>query len=209
MSKVITPEAILSYPALDEPQPVMGDSNKLKYGCALIFPEGTDLKAMKKAATAAAKERWGNKGTATIRNQKNPLFRTDAKDGYPEGCTFINVRSDRQPGVVSVYPDPDNEGKPLPIAQDKIKEEMYPGCRVRASLTAFAYDVNGNKGVSFGLNNIQKLGEGERLDGRVAAEDEFEADADAVADLDDLTNQDDDVVGDLNDDDDDDEDEEI
>jgi hypothetical protein len=28
------------------------------------------------------------------------------------------------------------------------------------------YDTNGNKGVSFGLNNLQKIAEGERIDGR-------------------------------------------
>jgi hypothetical protein len=55
---------------------------------------------------------------------------------------------------------------------------------VRASLRAFAYDTNGNKGVSFGLNNIQKLGEGQRLDGRKAATDEFDADlSQAPADI--------------------------
>jgi len=49
---------------------------------------------------------------------------------------------------------------------------------VRASVTAFAYDRPESKGVSFGLNNIQLLdGTTPRLDGRKAAEDEFEADA--------------------------------
>ena len=47
---------------------------------------------------------------------------------------------------------------------------------MRASFTAFAYDNNGNVGVSFGLNNVQKLREGTRLDNRVAATDEFTAD---------------------------------
>jgi hypothetical protein len=51
---------------------------------------------------------------------------------------------------------------------------------VRAQLRAFSYDSNGNKGVSFALNNIQKLGDGERLDNRQAATDAFEADLSAA-----------------------------
>jgi len=43
------------------------------------------------------------------------------------------------------------------------------------SLNAFAYDRAGNRGISLGLNNIQKLADGERLDGRLKAEDDFEA----------------------------------
>lgn len=42
-------------------------------------------------------------------------------------------------------------------------------------MTAFAYDMPTSKGVSFALNNVQKLGDGKRLDGRVAATDDFEA----------------------------------
>jgi len=61
---------------------------------------------------------------------------------------------------------------------------MYPGAGVRASVSAFAYDSNGNKGVSFALNNMQKVSEGERLDGRAAADDEFTADlSSAPADI--------------------------
>jgi hypothetical protein len=48
----------------------------------------------------------------------------------------------------------------------------------------FGYDQAGNKGVGCGLNNIQKLKDGERLDGTVSAEAAFE-DADDV-DLDNL-----------------------
>jgi hypothetical protein len=61
---------------------------------------------------------------------------------------------------------------------------MYPGAQVRGSVSAFGYDYQGNKGVSFGLNNLQKLGEGERIDGRVAADAEFDVDmSESPADL--------------------------
>ncbi len=53
--------------------------------------------------------------------------------------------------------------------------ELYSGCYVRASINFFAFNTNGNKGVAAGLGNIQKWAEGEPLNGRVRAEDEFEA----------------------------------
>ena len=53
-------------------------------------------------------------------------------------------------------------------------------------LRPFTYDTNGSKGVSFGLQNLQKLRDGERIDGRMRPEDEFEAIESGAADLDDL-----------------------
>ena len=84
------------------------------------------------------------------------------------------MRTANPPGIVYAHAGPD--GKPARMAQEQIKGEMYPGVIVRASVTAFAFDTDGNKGVSFGLNNLQKVRNGERIDGRVAAENEFDID---------------------------------
>jgi hypothetical protein len=181
-STVITPECVLSYPALFEPKPT--PSGEERYSACLIFGADADLSALKAAAKAAAESGWGSKAAAMLKNrQLRWPFRDGAEKegraGYGSGTTFINVSSTRQPGVVSRYVGRD--GKPLPIDDPA---ELYPGCRVRASLVAFAYDVSGNKGVSFVLCNVQKLGEGERLDGRLRAEDEFDAFEDAPVDLD-------------------------
>ena len=181
--KVITPEAMLSYPALFAPKPT--PSGELKFSCALIFPKGADLSALKKAALAALQERWGSKATEML--QKKELkwpFRDGAeKDGpgYGRGTTFINVTSRQRPGIVDRYAGPD--GKPRQITDPA---EIYPGCYVRASLRPFTYDVNGSRGVSFALQNVQKLRDGERIDGRLRPEDEFDAIQDRGADLEDL-----------------------
>ncbi len=53
--------------------------------------------------------------------------------------------------------------------------EVYAGMYAIATLRPFVYDVNGNRGVSFGLQNIQILRDGEPLDGRMRPEQEFEA----------------------------------
>lgn len=176
----VTPKAILSYPHLFVPQ-VFQEGQKPKYSCALVFEAGTDINELKRLALEAAKAKWGDKAEGMIRDGTcNLPFHNDGheKKGYPEGSVYMNVRTTRKPGIVSVFPGPD--GKPLPLNSE---EEIYPGCIVKASVGAFAYDRQGNKGVSFGLNNLQKLADGERLDGRAPADEEFEADESAVAEL--------------------------
>ena len=183
MSKIITPQAVLSYPHLFEPNLPPGASEAV-YSCALVFEKGTDLGELRKAAIAAANEKFGNKAEALVRDGKLRLpFRTDAEDkGYPEGAVFMNVKNKSKPGIVSIYAGAD--GKPTSIEDPA---QIYAGCKVRASLRAYAYDVSGNKGVAFSLGNLQKLADGDRLDGRVKASDEFEADLSvAPADLEDI-----------------------
>lgn len=182
MSKVITPKAILSYPHLFEPQIPPGQTDPV-YSCTLVFPEGSDLTDLRKAAEAVGQEKWGAKFAGGVKDGKIKLpFRTDGEEkGYPEGSVFINVKSKAAPGVVSIYPGAD--GKPQRIDDPS---QVYAGCQVRVSLRAFAYDVNGNRGISFALNNVQKVADGQRLDGRSRAEDEFEADSNAAVEMDDL-----------------------
>ena len=53
------------------------------------------------------------------------------------------------------------------------KSDFYSGCYGRASIVFFAYNTNGNKGVGCGLNNIQKLEDGQPLSGRSTAVEDF------------------------------------
>lgn len=189
--RVKTPEASLSYPALfvaklmpKQPGAPAGTPDVYKYQATLVFDPGTDLSALEAAAYAVGEEKFGSKFREMKKAKKvkwpfldgnDGRFLNDdgtAKAGFGPGKIAIatNAAEDRKPGVVSRYAGPD--GKPLEITNPK---EIYPGCRVRASLDCFAYDMPTSKGVTFGLNNIQKLGDGKRLDGRVAATDDFEA----------------------------------
>ncbi len=196
---MITPVATISYPHVDNPQPgpppKPGEAPKPgKYSAAFLFAHGTDLSELKAAAIEAARTKFG----ASIKTANGTIvpiekafdldllkspFRTDAlRKGYPEGTVYINARSDQKPGAAYAYAGTD--GKPALVPAEKIKDEFYAGAQVRASVTAFGYDREGNKGVSFALNNIQKIADGERIDGRVAAENEFTADlSQAPADL--------------------------
>lgn len=198
-TKVQTPEAILSYPNFEKPQQANGQG-KAKFSAAFVFAGGRDtVKALAAAAIAAARKKWGSDadqmikdGVISIFGGKGAAIRTDAAakkykgDRFPEGTVFVNARSDQRPGLAYAHAAP-GSNKPELVPADKIVEVFYPGAIVRASLTAFAYDTNGNKGVSFGLNAVQFLSAGERLDNKVAADDEFTTVLNTTpADIDDL-----------------------
>ena len=53
------------------------------------------------------------------------------------------------------------------------REEVYSGCYCRFSVNFYPFSASGNNGVAVGLNNVQKVGDGERLAGRSRAEDDF------------------------------------
>ena len=73
--------------------------------------------------------------------------------------------------------------------------EFYPGCWARVSTNAYAYEQKGNKGVAFGLINIQKLRDDDPLAGSaVKAESDFEPVAGSSEDPD-AYSGDDDVFG--------------
>jgi hypothetical protein len=91
--------------------------------------------------------------------------------GYGEGKLFANLSSKMKPGIV------DLSGVPVTNPDD-----FYPGCYARAYVTAYAYDNKG-KGVAMGLQNLQFVRDGERLDARTDAAAAF-AEADDVDDLD-------------------------
>lgn len=167
-----TPVARLSYPAFYVPRRAK-NSTKDKFGCTLIFSPGTDLSPMKKAAFDCAVERWGDKGRADYEagRLKRPLL--DGSDprysDKPEliGNMFIRAFSERKPGLVD---------RKLNVVLPQDGDDLfYPGAWVQASVRPFCYDTDGNKGVSFGLQNVQWIRHGERLAGGPSAQDEFEA----------------------------------
>ena len=55
------------------------------------------------------------------------------------------------------------------------RDEFYSGCYGRASINFYAFNVS-SKGIAAGLNNLQKLEDGEMLAGGLTAEEDFGGD---------------------------------
>jgi hypothetical protein len=190
-TKVITALCMLSFPHLDKPQVSDNEdgSKTTKFSASLVFTpellalpgEKERFEAMQAAALEAISAKWPGKTQQLLQSETfKKGFRRDAEaKGYPAGSIYVNCSSQQQPGFCYAYADPNSDPakpKPLVIPADKIAAELYPGAIVRASVNAFAYDRKGNKGVSFGLNNVQKIRDGARLDSRKKAEDDFTVD---------------------------------
>ena len=130
-----------------------------------MFLKTTDLKELKAAAQAAAHKKWPNKLPNKLRSPFRDGDTDKGDDPVFANATFITARTKQKPGVVG--------WDVKPLADPEF--DVYSGMRCRASITAFGYDQAGNTGVSFALNNVQKLGDGDRLSGRKPAEQEFAA----------------------------------
>lgn len=173
MDNVITGKFRVSFPNIFRPQKAMANSpnQEPKYGLTMLFPLGADLTALKNAAKQAAVEKWGADSTKWPKNLRLPFRDQGEKEfeGYEKGAIFITATSRQRPGLV--------DQKRQDIIEEK---DFYPGCYARASVRAFAYDTNGNRGVSFGLQNVQKLADGEPLGGRTRPTDDFEPVAEEV-----------------------------
>ncbi len=180
-TKVITgPNTIFSYAHVWEAQSINGGTPK--FSVSLIIPKD-DLATVSKiqAAIQAAYEEGEAKLKGTGKSVP-PLsaIKTPLRDGDLErpddpaytNSYFINANSSTAPGIVDADCNPILD-----------RSEIYSGVYGRASITLYAFNSNGNKGIACGLNNLQKLRDGEPLGGKSRAEDDF-----SVRDDDDFLN---------------------
>lgn len=175
MENVITPQFRVSYAKVFRPEK-NSLNDKMEYSLVAIFPPSADLAPLNKAIREAAVEKFGADQTKWPKNLRNPVRKNEERekegklpDGYEAGGHFITLKSEQRPGLV------DQNRQPI------IDETaFYSGCYARAQVRPFGYLQKGNAGVSFGLQNLQKMADGDPLSGRQKAEDAFEAVAGAA-----------------------------
>jgi len=157
---IITPEFRAAYisifKATSQKNPD-GTTSKPKFTVRAVFPADTDMKELKKEAEAAAVAKWGDKVPKTLRSpfRLNEELDNPVK-GIPDDWIVMtfSANEDRRPGIVDA------------LLQDIIDPtQVYSGAWYRAQVRAFHYENAGNKGVSFGLQNVQKLRDDEPLGG--------------------------------------------
>ena len=159
-----------SYVNAWEPKSINGGTPK--YSVSLIIPK-SDTKTLEKirAAIQAAYEEGQSKlkgngrSVPALSALKTPLRDGDAERPDDEAYAnsyFVNANSGTAPGIVDADRNPILE-----------RSEVYSGVYGRASINFYAFNSNGNKGIACGLNNLQKLRDGEPLGGKSRAEDDF------------------------------------
>lgn len=151
----------LSYAHIWEPKQVNGTGDS-KYSCCLLIKKNDTaavaklravIEAVKTDPKALAK--WGG---SVPKNLKTPLRDGDAEkddDAYA-GCWFLNASANenRRPCIID-------------RACNEVldQNEVYSGCYANVKIGMFAYNASGSKGISAGLEVIQKVRDGERLSG--------------------------------------------
>lgn len=184
--KVLTPEFRASFPHLFEKHSF--ENQPGKYSIVMLYNKKIDLSSLKKAAHNAAVEKWGPK-EKWPKNLRMPFRDGNEKTdlaGY-ENTIFVSASSKQKPQVVG--------NKKVDGQFPRLEKDdglFYPGCYARATLIAFAYDTMGNKGVSFALQNVQKLRDGEAFSGRKDADSEFDEVEDGSDDADNYSEESDD-----------------
>lgn len=148
-----------------------------KFSVSLIIPKSDSATVQKvKAAIQAAYEegaaklKGNGKSVPALSAIKNPLRDGDIErpdDSSYAGCYFINANSTTAPGIV------DADRNPI-----LTRSEVYSGVYGRASINFYAFNSNGNRGIACGLNNLQKIRDGEPLGGKTSAESDFDTDSD-------------------------------
>ena len=174
-TKVVTGKVRFSYVNLFEPK-AFDENQVAKYSVTLIIPKtdvGT-IQRMKDAIQAAAEKgkstKFGGKIPPVLKSTLKDADKDTNNDGEIlatldenlKNCYVLRVSSTTKPGVVDANLNPIID-----------PTEIYSGCYGRASVNFFAYNSNGNKGISAGLGNVQKLEDGEPLGSVSTPEHDF------------------------------------
>ena len=164
-TKVITNKVRFSYLNVFEPKSVNG--SEPKYSVSLIIPK-TDketIGAINQAIETAKQEGIGKFGGKIPASLKLPLrdgdIDRDGDENY-KNSYFVNAHCTKKPGIIY------KTG--VKIEDDT---DLYSGCYGKASISFYAFNTSGNKGIACGLNNLQKISDGEPLGSKSTPESDF------------------------------------
>lgn len=162
--KMIIKNGVASYMTVFEGRE--DDDGNIKFGTSILLDKkDPQLKKIETICADLLKAKFGAKA------KFGKLYHFPLRDGDEErpddaayaGKMFFNASAKRQPGVV--------DQNLRPVTDDEV---AYSGCTFNFSVNFYPFEAKGNKGVAAGLNNMQLVKQGDRLDGRAKPEDEFE-----------------------------------
>lgn len=161
--EIMTPEFRVAFPSVFKPREQKRKTDEPRFEIVALFPKGCDLTELKLLAREAAEAKWGKELPAGLKSPfRDGAERAKTYEGFEAGAFFATIKSKFKPGLV----DPDVN----PILD---QQHFYAGCWARCFVVAFAYDVDGNKGVSLSLGHIQKTRDDAPFTKRATAEQAF------------------------------------
>lgn len=193
--QIVTPEFRASYPALFEPKKMEG-APKANYSVVALFQVKetkeskehgravVDIKPLKNLCAnlltekfGADRTKWpkfgdGNNGTIKLPFRSGMEPGKKDKKGFGEGIEFVEFKKPGdqvRPGIAGPKAGPD--GRPELIT---VPSDVYGGCIMRAKVNAYWWEVGGKRGVSIGIQSIQKLRDDEPFGRGSDAQADFE-----------------------------------
>lgn len=170
MGNLVTGKVRFSYVSVFEPRSINGGEEK--YSVTLLIPkaDGDTYQRIMAEINKCLQENLAEVFKGIMPTNPNiPIYDGDGlrQSGEPfgtecKGHWVISAKSNNPPEIV--------DSSCQPIIN---KNEFYSGCYGRASIRFYAYNQNGNKGIGCGLGNVQKLEDGQPLDGRTTAAEDF------------------------------------
>lgn len=174
--KVITgPQTRWSFCNVWEAKSINGGTPKYSVSLIILKSDTVTVDKINAAIQAAytegeSKLKGNGRSVPPLSSIKTPLRDGDMErpdDEAYKNSYFINANSATAPGIVDADRNVILE-----------RSEVYSGVYGRASINLYAFNSNGNKGIACGLNNLQKIRDGEPLGGKSRAEDDFATDDD-------------------------------
>ncbi len=191
-AKINTGEFRSSFPALFEPRAAK-QGDKPMYSITMLFrvtetkeskergENVVSIQKLKDAVKAVAEQKFGTDRSKwpKLKLPFRSCLTEEDKDkkgrpGIDEGVIWVEAKSDPRynprPGVVFSHAGPD--GKPALLT---IPTDFQGGCYAQATVNPYHWEYMGKQGISFGLQNVQKLRDGESFSGRTSADNDFDA----------------------------------
>lgn len=138
-----------------------------KFSVQMLFKKSEDISLLKKAVARVKRKKWGEEGP----DPDEFKYLSPFKDGNTKkledykNMIVVEARSKYKPGIV----DASGENEIID------PQEFYSGCWARATVTPYAWEMAGKCGVSFALQNLQKVKDDKPFSGKKNAKDDFEA----------------------------------
>lgn len=170
MIKLLTPMFRVSFPQIFEAR-AMQPGQEAKYSITMLFdiktinqkPSEKKLwEDMMASVKIVAAEKWPKGIPVGFKVPFRDGLEKEQYEGYGKGIIFVAATTKTRPGLVDQN-----------LQKIINPEEFYPGVYARATVNPFAWTKLGKNGVSFGLQNVQKVKDGDALGGRTRAEDDF------------------------------------
>jgi hypothetical protein len=142
------------------------DGGTPKYSVSILIPK-SDKEGVAKLQKAFEDCKTSN--AAYFGGSVPKMLKGGLRDGDMEredeayaGHYFINANSAQKPDIVDANRETLFD-----------QTDFYSGCYGRASITFYPYNAAGSKGIACGLNNLQKLEDGEKLGSLSSAAADF------------------------------------